>query len=379
MTSYVTPKKGVEFIFYIGLGSQANPNILQASATIAAGDFKVSIDGGALNNLATLPAVTPAASKMVKITLSTSEMNGDNITVICSDAAGAEWCDQIINIQTTARQIDDLAYPATSGRSMVVDANGLVDANAVKVGPTGSGTAQTARDLGGTLGVAGAGLTAVVWNAAWDAEVQSEVQDAIEANNLDHLIKIAVDTNFATTVHLDSVVGHLADAGGTATFDRTTDALEALQAEHDNTQTLVNTAINEITGVVEPDLDNIQTRIPAALTAGGNMKSDALALSGDTVAADNAESFFDGTGYAGTNNVIPIVTTLTQLTQAIADSLPADGSRPSIAQALLWLTRFMGERAVVGTTVTVFKEDGTTAAMVFTLDSSSPTSITRSS
>lgn len=34
-------------------------------------------------------------------------------------------------------------------------------------------------------------------------------------------------------------------------------------------------------------------------------------LSGDATAADNAEAFFDGTGYAGTNNVIPTVTTLT--------------------------------------------------------------------
>lgn len=32
-------------------------------------------------------------------------------------------------------------------------------------------------------------------------------------------------------------------------------------------------------------------------------------ISGDATAADNAESFFDGTGYAGTNNVIPTVTT----------------------------------------------------------------------
>jgi hypothetical protein len=37
-------------------------------------------------------------------------------------------------------------------------------------------------------------------------------------------------------------------------------------------------------------------------------------ISGDTTAADNAESFFDGTGYAGTNNVIPTVTTLTNKT-----------------------------------------------------------------
>ena len=34
-------------------------------------------------------------------------------------------------------------------------------------------------------------------------------------------------------------------------------------------------------------------------------------ISGDSVAADNAESFFDGTGYAGTNNVIPTVATVT--------------------------------------------------------------------
>lgn len=38
--------------------------------------------------------------------------------------------------------------PATSGRTLVVDAAGLADANAVKIGPTGSGTAQTAGDVG---------------------------------------------------------------------------------------------------------------------------------------------------------------------------------------------------------------------------------------
>ena len=38
--------------------------------------------------------------------------------------------------------------PATAGRTLVVDAAGLADANMVKMGPTGSGTAQTARDIG---------------------------------------------------------------------------------------------------------------------------------------------------------------------------------------------------------------------------------------
>lgn len=38
--------------------------------------------------------------------------------------------------------------PTTAGRTLVVDANGLADANMVKAGPTGSGTAITARDIG---------------------------------------------------------------------------------------------------------------------------------------------------------------------------------------------------------------------------------------
>src|SRR5882724_8238571 len=41
--------------------------------------------------------------------------------------------------------------PTTAGRTVVVDAAGLADANVVKLGPTGSGTAQTARELGASV------------------------------------------------------------------------------------------------------------------------------------------------------------------------------------------------------------------------------------
>ena len=43
----------------------------------------------------------------------------------------------------------------------------------------------------------------------------------------------------------------------------------------------------------------------------GVVSADMTRVSGDSVAADNAESFFDGTGYAGTNNVIPVVGAVT--------------------------------------------------------------------
>lgn len=123
-----------------------------------------------------------------------------------------------------------------------------------------------------TIGAAGAGLTAVPWNAAWDAEVQSEVDDALVAQNLDHLVKIAVDTNFATTVHLDSVIGHLADAGTTATFDRTTDSAEALQAAIDTIDNLLDTEIPAITAAVITN------------AAGADIAADIIAIKAETAA-----------------------------------------------------------------------------------------------
>lgn len=54
-------------------------------------------------------------------------------------------------------------------------------------------------------------------------------------------------------------------------------------------------------------------------------RADAVMISGDATAADNAEAFFDGTGYAGTNNVIPTVTTLTNLPAITANWLTAAG------------------------------------------------------
>lgn len=200
MATYVPAKRATEYIFYVSLVSQANTKVMQSTPTIAAGDFKVSKDGGALANLTTLPAVTPAASKMVKITLSSTEMTADNVTVVCSDASGAEWCDLTINIQTAARQIDDLAYPATSGRSMVVDAAGLVDANVVKVGPTGSGTAQTAGDIIGDTNDIQTRLPAALVSGRMDSSV-----GAIAAGvDLSSTMKTSVNTEVLDVLNTDT-------------------------------------------------------------------------------------------------------------------------------------------------------------------------------
>ena len=67
------------------------------------------------------------------------------------------------------------------------------------------------------IGAAGAGLTAIPWNAAWDAEVQSECTDALNA--YDPPTKAEQDTAFT------EIKG--------ATFNGATDTLEALRDRGD--------------------------------------------------------------------------------------------------------------------------------------------------
>jgi len=73
------------------------------------------------------------------------------------------------------------------------------------------------------IGAAGAGLTAVPWNAAWDAEVQSECTDALNAYDP------------PTKAELDSAVAPLATAANLATVAGYVDTeVAAIKAKTDN-------------------------------------------------------------------------------------------------------------------------------------------------
>lgn len=133
--------------------------------------------------------------------------------------------------------------PATAGRTLAVDAAGLADANAVKLGPTGSGTAQTARDIGASV--------------------------------------------------------LLSSGTGTGQLDFTSGVVKG------NVTQLLGTAWLTPGTAGTPD---VNVRL----------------ISGDATAADNAEAFFDGTGYAGTGNVIPTVTNTATLASRTAAQLVDD-------------------------------------------------------
>ncbi len=100
---YNPPVKNQDFAIQIALEDYANPGNFKSNPTIAAGDFKVAKDGGALANLTTLPSVAPASSVLVTISLSSTEMNADVVSVVCIDqTAPKEWADFVISIPTTA-------------------------------------------------------------------------------------------------------------------------------------------------------------------------------------------------------------------------------------------------------------------------------------
>lgn len=272
MTSYVTPKKNTAFVFGIGLPSQASSGTFQSNPTLAAGDFKISKDGGALANLTNLPTVNPASGKRVELSLTSTEMNADNISIICSDAAGSEWFDVMVGIQTTARQIDDLAYPATSGRSMVVDAAGLVDANTVKVGPTGSGTAQTAGDIMADTNDIQARLPAALVSGRMDASVGAMAANVMTAAAAAADLTTELQTGLATAASL-------------ATTDGKVDAINA------KTTNLPSDPADE--SLIIAATDAIMSRLGAP--AGASVSADiaAIAAVSAPTANQNADALLD--------------------------------------------------------------------------------------
>jgi len=133
------PKKNVAYTCYAALIDATDPGTFKVNPTIAAGDFKVSTEGGAFANLATLPVVEPAGSVVVKISLSADEMNGDKMVVQAIDAAGAEWNDELIFIDADVINMEDIVRSTTPANTLNVSASGLADANVEELG--GSATA----------------------------------------------------------------------------------------------------------------------------------------------------------------------------------------------------------------------------------------------
>lgn len=100
--AFSPPQRAAPLTVPLSLLDFASAGRLKASPTLATGDFKVSVDGGALTNLTNLPVVVPAGGKIVLVSLTATEMDGDTVAVVCSDQTEPpEWCDQSVVFVTT--------------------------------------------------------------------------------------------------------------------------------------------------------------------------------------------------------------------------------------------------------------------------------------
>ncbi len=151
---------------------------------------------------------------------------------------------------------------------------------------------------------------------------------------------------------------------------------------------------------VETDTQDLQSRLPAALSS-GNLKADvfamqsgvvtATAIAADAIGASELAAdavteiknaiLSDGTAFAGANLDAAVSTRATPaqiLTTALTEGYATDGAAFTLSQALYMLWSALSEFAISSTTITCKKLDGSTTAMEFTLDSATaPTARTR--
>jgi len=229
------------------------------------------------------------------------------------------------------------------------------------------------------IGAAGAGLTDLGgMSTTMKAQVETEANDALVANNLDHIALTAVAI---PAIPAGTYIDQMMD-DGTAVYDRTTDSLQAIRDRGDAAWDTADVSALAL----QTSVDDLEGRL-SATRAGylDNLSAGAVALeaTAQSILTDTAVIGAAGAGLTA----VPWNATWDAEVQSevddaldttVADSVPADGTRPTFEQALYMIWQFLAERSVSGTTVTVKKADGSTGLMTFTLDdATTPTSITR--
>jgi len=179
-----------------------------------------------------------------------------------------------------------------------------------------NGTAQTANDNGADInailvdtaeiGAAGAGLTAIPWNAAWDAEVQSEVNDALIANNLDHLCLTATaSADMTTEVADNTIISRILAAGDTSAFVPSTDSLQNIRDE---------------LAVVDGNVDSVLTDTADMQPRVVAIEADTNELQGDWANGGRLDLIIDELTTQGDTNEGKIDTIDTNVDSILADT-----------------------------------------------------------
>ncbi len=275
---------------------------------------------------------------LVSASVAGSDITDNSIVAkLVSSSATADW-DDFVNTTDSLQAIRDRGDAAWTtgsgggggGASAADIADAVWDEAAsghASAGTFGKYVADILADTG-EIGTAGAGLTALPWNSAWDTEVQSECTDALNA--YDPPTKAEMDAAHATT---DALI---------TTVDTVVDAILVDTAE-------IGSAGAGLTAV--PWNSSWDTEVQSECT-------DALnAYDPPTKAEMDA-----------------------MWTTAQTESYASDGAAATPAQLLYMILCSVSEFSISGTTITGKKLDGSTTAMTWTInDASNPSSRTRAS
>lgn len=221
-------------VLYTALEPRTATGDFLVNPTLAVGDVKISKDGAAYANITTLPNVQ--LTRLVRIFLSQAETNADVIIIMFVDAAGAEWADQQIIIQTSLANFDTL-----TGQLPTSLVGGRIDAS---VG------AMAANVLTATAIATGALTAAKFASGAFDAVW------TVAARTVTSLSGVVADIRAA--------VG-LASANLDTQFTTVTSATTGINTK---LGTPAGASVSVDIAAVKTDTAAISTRIPAALVSG---------------------------------------------------------------------------------------------------------------
>jgi len=203
--------------------------------------------------------------------------------------------------------------PATLGRNPVVDSAGLIDSNAVKVGPTGAGTAQTAGDVIGDTNDIQARLPAALTAGG---KIKASMDEILAVGQSATDLKDFADDGYDPSTNkvqgvvlTDTVTTYTGNTPQTGdVYPLASTEIADIKAKTDNLpsdpadESLIIAATDAImtrlgapagasvsadvagvkaeTASIQTDTNDIQSRLPAALTGDGNIKADALKFEG---------------------------------------------------------------------------------------------------
>jgi hypothetical protein len=297
-------KKNTATTLYLEVRSQADPTTFKSAPTLAAGDWKFSVDGGAYANTNTTPT---ASGTLITVALLAAETNGDIVKLKAEDAAGAEWVGRVWTFYTSTKQIDDLS--------------------------TLGGTAQTGDSFARLGAPAGASLAADVAAVQSDTDnIQTRIPAALVSGRIDASVG-AMAANVMTaaaaasdfTTELQSGLSTL-DAAGVRT------AVGLASANLDTQLAAIDDVLDTEVAAIKAKTDNLpsdpadQSLIIAAtdaiLTAVGDVPTNAelttaLGTADDAVltaidalptAVENADALLARNQQGGSNNAPTVAT-----------------------------------------------------------------------